>query len=42
MSYGNYEFRYVRGHIVVFLNGVFQLSADTVSEAQEELQDFAS
>lgn len=42
MSYGNYEFRYVRGHIEVFLNGVFQFSADTVSEAQEELQDFAS
>lgn len=42
MSYGNYEFRYVRGHIEVFLNGVFQFSADTASEAQEELQDFAS
>lgn len=39
MSYGNYEFRYVRGHIEVFLNGVFQFSADTVSEAQEELQE---
>ena len=24
MSYGNYEFRYVRGHIEVFLYGVFQ------------------
>ena len=32
MSYGNYEFRYVRGHIEVFLYGVFQFSADTVSE----------
>ena len=40
MSYGNYEFRY--GHIEVFLYGVFQFSADTISEAQEELQDFAS
>lgn len=35
MSYGNYEFRYVRGHIEVFLYGVFQFSADTISEAQE-------
>lgn len=34
MSYGNYEFRYVRGHIEVFLYGVFQFSADTISEAQ--------
>ena len=42
MSYGNYEFRYVRGHIEVFIYGVFQFSADTISEAQEELQDFAS
>lgn len=31
MSYGNYEFRYVRGHIEVFLYGVFQFSADTSS-----------
>lgn len=36
MSYGNYEFRYVRGHIEVFLYGVFQFSADTISEAQNE------
>lgn len=36
MSYGNYEFRYVRGHIEVFLYGVFQFSADTVSEAQAD------
>lgn len=42
MSYGNYEFRYVRGHIEVFLYGVFQFPADTISEAQEEIQDFAS
>ena len=42
MGYGNYEFRYVRGHIEVFLYGVFQFSADTISEAQEELQDCES
>ena len=42
MSYGNSEGSYVRGHIEVFLYGVFQFSADTISEAQEELQDFAS
>ena len=32
-----YEFRNVRGHIEVFLNGVFQFSADTEREAREEL-----
>lgn len=35
-----YEFRYVKGHIEVFLNGVFQFSADTRKEAEDELQDF--
>ena len=33
-----YEFRYIKGHIEVFLNGVFQLSADTLKEAEEELR----
>lgn len=33
-----YEFRYVRGHIEVFLHGVFQFSADTKREAQKELE----
>lgn len=42
MSYGNYEFRFVRGHIEVFLDGVFQFSADTIREAQEELCDIAN
>jgi hypothetical protein len=32
-----YEFRHVRGHIEVFLNGIFQFSADTLSEAKEEI-----
>ena len=34
-----YEFRYVRGHIEVYLNGKFQFSADTIKEAKEELQN---
>lgn len=32
-----YEFRYVKGHIEVYLEGIFQFSADSVSEAEEEL-----
>lgn len=39
MSYGDYELRHVRGHIEVFLNGRFQFSADTVSEARREIDD---
>lgn len=33
-----YEFRHVKGHIEVFLNGEFQFSADTMSEARKELE----
>ena len=33
-----YEFRYVRGHVEVFLNGEFVLSADTKAEAIRELE----
>lgn len=32
-----YEFRWVKGHIEVFLNGEFQFSADNMREAEEEL-----
>jgi hypothetical protein len=32
-----YEFRYERGHIAVYLHGVFQFSADTMKEAADEL-----
>ena len=32
------EFRNVRGHIEVYIDGVFQFSADTISEAKEELR----
>lgn len=32
-----YEFRYVKGHVEVYLGGVFQFSADSISEAEEEL-----
>lgn len=33
-----YEFRKVREHIEVFLNGEFQFSADNMSEARAELE----
>lgn len=34
-----YEFKWVRGeHIEVYLDGVFQFSADSVSEAERELR----
>ena len=33
------EFRRVMEHIEVFLNGVFQFSADTIEEAYHELED---
>lgn len=29
-----YEFRLVKGHVEVYLNGVFQFSADTIREAE--------
>lgn len=32
-----YEFRPVMGHIEVYLDGVFQFSADTVREAESEI-----
>lgn len=38
MSYGDFELRYVRGHIEVFQGSEFVLSADTVSEAIHELR----
>lgn len=34
-----YEFRYVKGHIEVFLNGKFQFSADNMREVREELRE---
>ena len=33
----NYEFRYVRGHVEVFLHGSFLFSADTQEEARHEI-----
>lgn len=33
-----YEFEWVRGHVEVFLNGVFQFSADNMKEAHDELE----
>lgn len=32
-----YEFRHVRGHIEVYLNGEFQFSADSYAEVIREL-----
>ena len=34
-----YEFRCVRGHIEVFLDGEFRFSADTMKEARDELAE---
>lgn len=34
-----YEFRRVREHIEVFLNGEFQFSADNMSEARAEIRE---
>lgn len=35
----NYEFRYVRGHVEVFLHGSFIFSADTMTEARREIEN---
>ena len=37
MKYLGYELRHVRGHVEVYLNGVFQSSADTMAEAVHEI-----
>lgn len=34
-----YEFRYVKGHVEVYLHGLFQFAADTAAEAREELEE---
>jgi len=34
-----YEYRWVFGHIEVYLDGVFVLSADTIHEAEQELEE---
>lgn len=34
-----YQFKWVREHIEVFLNGVFQFSSDNMSEALRELEE---
>lgn len=39
---GEYEFRYVKGHVEVYLHGLFQFAADTAAEAREELEAMAS
>lgn len=39
---GEYEFRYVKGHVEVYLHGLFQFSADTAAEAREELEELVS
>jgi len=35
-----YEFRYVKGHVEVFFNGVFQFSADSMEEARREIEAY--
>ena len=34
-----YKFKWVKGHVEVFLNGVFQFSADTMKEAREMVSE---
>ena len=33
-----YELEFVRGHVEVYLDGAFCFSADTVREAEEEIE----
>lgn len=33
------EYRYVRGHVEVFVDGVFHVSADTMAEAHKEMKE---
>ena len=35
---GQYEFRYIRGHVEVYLHGLFCFSADTEEEARKEIR----
>ena len=37
-----YELEYVRGHVEVYLDGKFCFSADTVSEAEAEIEQMAA
>lgn len=37
-----YEFRYVKGHVEVYLHGLFQFATDTFAEAREELNNIAN
>ena len=37
MKYLKYEIRHVGGHVEVFLDGVFQFSADTMAEALRDI-----
>lgn len=36
---GEYEIRYVKGHVEVYLHGLFQFATDTFAEAREELRE---
>lgn len=33
-----FEFRHIKGHVEVYRNGTFLLSADTVAEALKEVE----
>lgn len=42
MNTDDYDFKWVRGeHVEVFKNGVFQFSADSIAEAEQELLSLA-
>lgn len=37
-----YEFKNVMGHVEVYLDGAFCFSADTIAEAQEEIEEMSA
>lgn len=39
-KFDEFVFNNVRGHIEVYLNGVFMFSADTMAEARKEVEAF--
>ena len=39
-SCGVYELRQAHGHVEVFLDDVFLFSADTIKEAEDDIEEF--
>lgn len=38
-NFGVYELKYVKGHVEVYVNGEFRVSADSLSEAFREMEE---